>query len=68
MVLEARQPRAATCLLALFAIETAVAPTLKHTASATKATAFVLGVLGILSAVAVLAASRRSTRTPSAVG
>ncbi len=60
--------RAASCLLALFAIESAVAPSLKHTATVTKATAFSLGVLGILSAVAVLAARRRSTRTPRAVG
>ena len=61
--------RAARCLLGLFAIESAVAPSLKHTATGTKAAAFSLGILGILSAVAVLVARRcdiRSTRPSGA--
>ena len=56
--------KAATCLLALFAIEAAVAPSLKHTATATKLAALALGLAGIIAALTVLAGSRRTRRPP----
>ncbi len=52
--------RAAGCLLALFALEAAVAPSLKHVAPATKAAAFSLGLAGVIAAVIVLVTRRRA--------
>jgi hypothetical protein len=57
--------RAASCLLVLFAIEAAVAPSLKHTATVTKAAAFSLGLAGVIAAITVLATRRRTRRLPA---
>ena len=47
--------RAAAALLVLFAFEAAVAPSLKHVMTVTKAGAFSLGLAGAVTALAVLA-------------
>jgi hypothetical protein len=51
--------RAATALLVLFAVEAAVAPSLKHVMTVTKVAAFSLGVAGVLAVLAVLVPRRR---------
>jgi hypothetical protein len=55
--------RAATALLILFAIEAAVAPSLKRVMTVTKVAAFSLGLAGALAALAVLAAPVRRWAT-----
>jgi hypothetical protein len=55
--------RAAAGLLALFAFEVAVAPSLKAE-TITKAADVALGLAGIAAAVAVLVAARRTRRSP----
>jgi hypothetical protein len=54
--------RAAVALLVLFAFEAAVAPSLKHVMTLTKAAAFMLALAGVASAIAVLVAGRRAKR------
>jgi hypothetical protein len=59
-------PRAAAVLIALFAFEGVVAPTLRAM-TVTKVADFTLALAGVLSAVVVLV-TRRGSRPPRAVG
>jgi hypothetical protein len=54
---------AAVALLLLFAFEIAVAPTLKHTATATKIAVVALGLAGLAAAIAAFVTTRRSKRS-----
>jgi hypothetical protein len=54
--------RAVVALAALFAFEVAVAPSLTHVTTATKAAVIALGVAGIAAAVDVLHSARRVRR------
>jgi uncharacterized membrane protein len=51
--------RAAVALMLLFAVEAAVAPSLKHVMTVTKVTDFTLAIAGIALSVAVLVTRRR---------
>ena len=59
--------RAATALLVLFAVEAAVALSLKHVMTVTKVAAFSLGVAGVLAVLAVFATRRHFRREAAAV-
>lgn len=57
--------RAVVSLLALFAFEIAVAPSLKHVATATKIAVIALGLAGVAAAITVLVAVRHGRRSPA---
>jgi hypothetical protein len=48
----------------LFAVDVAMAPSLKHVMTATKVAAVVLGVIGLAAAINVLHSVRRARRSP----